>query len=760
MHSEKMVEMQQINQHFYDDTLHILPTFLRVEEEIESLLDHSEDRVIFGRKIVTFPQLFDLIYEEIPTEKTVLSLPGQRVLIERVLDTLYRDKPDGYFTPLINSKSLSKTLINILNNLKVNNINCVEFSELVKRCGSGNSKKLEEVSCVYRHYQMELSKSGLADGSDVNWAVKDFVSNHKNEISYLKGIHQLIIEDIYDFTPVQFDLIVALAQRIEHTTVIIPYDHDRSDIFGFVERTIKKFESLWELNRDMNLDFKPQRGDPEGVVSKIAQRYLENSSQITHEPLDVSNEVILIESAGIYREAEAIGKEIRKLLDGGAKPSTIGVLFEDLPLYGEMIEDVFRRFKIPLYFRRGRPLLSSSVAKTILSVFELLDTNFERDTFLKIVRSNYVDFLKGENPLLQEKMELFLLNAGIIDDRDNSWESKLSRLVEKKRVKKGPNPSDGKQNGVEVVTEYQLTKQLREGVLWFKGEVGAMKAKKTLDHFCRTLKRLIRLMGIQKRIVCCEDENVLQRDADALKKIDQILDSIPVLAQRLRMQDEVVSYTYFRKLLLKFMEESFILAGRESDHGVKVLNLYESRGLAFDYLFLGGCAEDTSFGKKFEDPIFTDEDKVQFNHASGKKIFLLKDEEWEEEPLLFYLGLSSSRKRLYLSYSHMDSQGRTVLPSFYLLELKRLLNAAAGTVLKSDKGLVIPPFRECCENEELINRLTLSLWQKGGGDGPEGERDWPAEKEVLVPALFGQKQVASLALVSDCHGTNRDQGGP
>jgi ATP-dependent helicase/DNAse subunit B len=282
-----------------------------------------------------------------------------------------------------------------------------------------------------------------------------------------------------------------------------------------------------------------------------------------------------------------------------------------------------------------------------------------------------------------------------------------------------------------------MIRQLRDRVLWFKSEIELLKQKTTLERFCRTVKRLIRVLGIQKGIMCWDDENVLQRDAASLRKIEQILDAIPVLARRLKMQDERVSYTYFRSLLLKFMEESFILAGREADHGVKVLNLYESRGLTFDYLFLGGCAEDTSPGKRYEDPIFTDEDKVQFNHTAGKKIFLLKDEEWEEEPLLFYLGLSCSRKRLYLSYSHMDSQGRTVLPSFYLLELKRLLNTAADSILKSDRGLVIPPFSECCEKEELINRLTLSLWRQGE-DGPEEGRGNTEEEEALVPALFNQ----------------------
>ena len=410
------------------------------------------------------------------------------------------------------------------------------------------------------------------------------------------------------------------------------------------------------------------------------------------------------------------------------------MLFKDLSLYSEMVEDVFQRFKIPLYFRRGRPLLSGTVAKTILSIFQLLDTNFERDTFLKIVQSNYVDCWDGEHPLLREKVEWFILRAGIIDDRDNAWDRKLSRLMERTRDKRGQGPCGEGGNAAEVLTEYEMVKRLRDRVLWVKKELEVFRENTTIERFCDTLKRLICVLGMRKAIMCCNDEDIVKRDCATLKKIEQILDAVVSLAKGLDIRDEIVTYRYFRNLLLKFMEESFILAGREADHGVKVLNFYESRGLTFDYLFLGGCAEDSSPGKGWEDPFITDEDKAQFNHTAGKKIFLLKDEEWEEEPLLFYLGLSCARKRLYLSYSQMDAQGRTLLPSFYLNELRRLLGTEAGTVLKSDRGLVIPYFSECYEEEEMVNRLTLSLWRTFGDDTELVEDN--GSEHVLTPALF------------------------
>ena len=181
-----------------DDTLHILPTFLRVEEEMRSALDASPRDVLFGRKIFTFPQLIARIYEEIPGVHTILSPPGQLVLIENIVHRCYKNRDDGYFMPLIAAKSLSSALINIIKNLKSNEISYDKFDEIAGRWEGGEKSKLADLAVFYRHYQMSLKRFKLVDVSDVNWAVKHFVADKKREVSLLKGVHKLIIEDIYD----------------------------------------------------------------------------------------------------------------------------------------------------------------------------------------------------------------------------------------------------------------------------------------------------------------------------------------------------------------------------------------------------------------------------------------------------------------------------------------------------------------------------------------------------------------------------------
>ncbi len=719
-----------------DDTLHILPAFLRVEEEMASALDESECGVIFGKKIFTFPQLIERIYEEIQSHKTILSPAGQLVLIERVVEKIYKNKEDGYFKPLINSNTFGKTLNNLINILKSYDMSSVIFESIVKKWKGKDKERLRELAGIYRYYQVKLKEFELIDYSDMNIAVRDFVANQGNEISFLKGVHNLKVEDIYDFTPVQFDLVIALASRIEHTKIIIPYDHDRDDIFSYVEKTIRKFESLWELNIDIDLDFKPQRNNSQGKLGEITKNYFRQGSATEGmEPVNIKDELILIETTGIYQEAEEIGKEIRKLLDEGVKPGGIGVLFRDLSLYSEMIEDVFQRFKIPMYFRRGRPLLSNNVMKTILSIFEVLNNNFERNTFLKIIRSNYIDFWAGEDPIAGERMESYILRAGIIDDRGNGWEGKLTRLIE--RIDRKIKSSGEEAGNSDARLESDEVKRLKNRVLYVKREIEAFRKKNTIGGFIDILKRLVQDLGMPRKVMCCEDEGILKRDSASLKKFDEVLLELNANVKQLFLEDESATYRYFCNLLMKFMEESFILSGREFVHGVKVLNLYESRGLTFDYLFLGGLMEDSSPGRMWQDPLFKDEDKAQFNHLARKKVFLLMDEKWEEDPLLFYLGLSCARKRLYLSYGQIDAKGRTVLPSLYLDEVMRLVDKKDGFVFGAARGIVVPQLEECFEKEEIENRLAFTIWRPSFNDEEKGGNDKKRE-EILTASVFNQ----------------------
>ena len=81
-----------------------------------------------------------------------------------------------------------------------------------------------------------------------------------------------------------------------------------------------------------------------------------------------------------------------------------------------------------------------------------------------------------------------------------------------------------------------MAKRLRDRVLWLKREIEVFRENTTIEEFCDALKRLIHVLGVQRAIMCCDDDDVVKRDCASLKNIEQILDA---LRGRIRkLQDE------------------------------------------------------------------------------------------------------------------------------------------------------------------------------------------------------------------------------
>jgi ATP-dependent helicase/DNAse subunit B len=113
------------------------------------------------------------------------------------------------------------------------------------------------------------------------------------------------------------------------------------------------------------------------------------------------------------------------------------------------------------------------------------------------------------------------------------------------------------------------------------------------------------------------------------------------------------------------------------------------------------------------------------------------EEKQEEEPLLFYLGITCAQKRLYLSFSQVDAKGRMVLPSLYLNELMRLVKKEDGFTSIAARGLIVPQLEDCFEKEEIENRLSYTIW-RSSFDDEEKEASDGIEERALTASIFNQ----------------------
>ena len=73
----------------------------------------------------------------------------------------------------------------------------------------------------------------------------------------------------------------------------------------------------------------------------------------------------------------------------------------------------------------------------------------------------------------------------------------------------------------EVPTEWEMAKRLRDRVLWLKREIEVFRENTTIEGFCDALKRLIHVLGVQRAIMCCDDDDVVKRDCASLRKLSR-----------------------------------------------------------------------------------------------------------------------------------------------------------------------------------------------------------------------------------------------
>jgi len=146
-------------------------------------------------------------------------------------------------------------------------------------------------------------------------------------------------------------------------------------------------------------------------------------------------------SVGIYGEVEDLARRIvyaTRRSDNPVCPQDICFTARSIGKYSDAIIDVFKRFKIPYYFRRGLPIMSIAVVNAILGLLNL-STSRKRDVFCALLESPWLDW-KGvlgpeENRIIQpSELADAIRRSGIepVIEDERQLESRLKTFFEGK----------------------------------------------------------------------------------------------------------------------------------------------------------------------------------------------------------------------------------------------------------------------------------------------------------------------------------------
>ncbi len=326
----------------------ILPSGLAVNRERRKLLEEARDGVIIEPRIYTFERLSEKIASEIELEGRPLSNLGRAMIFQQILEKneYTRGWPGRPGFP-----GLRRRLLDVLDYLKEGGLSVPEFLTLTN---DFKAKKMwAGLAALYSDYERIIKEKQLVDRAGIRKSILEALGGEQ-VLGVLAGIERIMVRDFYFLTPFQIRMIKAFSLMFKRVEVhlncpewVLGLDfaqvENPANPFYEILALAKDIESLGTESAGLNLQFSTGNGKASAPLSWIKENLFNPTPDQDGFP-EINGHIQILAAPGRYAEVEAIGRSVFELLEQGIVPDNIAVAFNDLSAYGQLVEDVFRRF--------------------------------------------------------------------------------------------------------------------------------------------------------------------------------------------------------------------------------------------------------------------------------------------------------------------------------------------------------------------------------------------------------------------------------
>jgi len=579
-----------------------------------------------GSRIFTFDNLVNLVVEDI----NELSHTGKNYLLRDIVDNLDLK----YFQPIKKYSGFYSILSSFISELKQGQIMPNAFLQKLQKKGINNKDK--ELSYIYSAYQKKLNKLNIYDHEGKFWQAQKILETAQPK--FLSNCKLLLVDGFQNFNPTELNLIDTLAIYIEKVIITLTLDKNnpQPEIFGTTAKTYIKIKETFNNIEEM---FLPK--------IKIKQK-----------------KTVVIACPGQEREAEEIAKKIKKaLVENNARPADIVVIFRTLADYREIISTEFKRHGIPYSISESSLLKESPAVKCIMGIFDIIQSNWSRESVFNFLKSNYIEHKKSIDI---DHIEQTCKEAGIIDGKD-TYLSRLSPGLEKDYIEQF----------------ISVTQKMEE------------------NPGIPVLRELINYFGIASRIAASPDYKLLKQEISAYTKFIEGLEELK--------QNKFSNINAFYKYLRMMIDTTKYFLMHPDTNTVQLIDAHRARGLSFPIVFIGGLLEDRFPKQIKEESFYRDKERAEFRSV-GINIEDAKEKQ-KEELFLFYTAVHTAEEQLYLTYPVKDIKGKEELPSHYIDMTKSIINTDLE-YQKVHASDIIPQADSLYTRDYLFPGIILNIWKE------------------------------------------------
>ena len=347
-------------------------------------LSQPQGKALFRVETLLFEKLYTLLLELAGEAQQLISMPIRLALIRQLLHRLQREKQLQHFQAIAQKPGLTKQVLHFIDELKQHRVSPERFAECALNA------KDRELALVYREYQEYLREHRLIDRDGAGWLALAVLEKRAS----FADIPLFLVDGFDHFTPLQAELIAAVAAQVGHTLVTLPslsdVDSGRSDSqvrrYQLAEERLRcafKKQGL-RLSAACTPVIKPP-GRPVSLQHLANQLFRLSPARAI-----VDRHIHFLEASTPAQEIRGVLRRVkRQLLSGEARPDEIALILASTEEYLPYMEPIAREFAIPIQIHIGRPLLTNPAIDALLRCARLADGQFTRRELLEALQSPY-----------------------------------------------------------------------------------------------------------------------------------------------------------------------------------------------------------------------------------------------------------------------------------------------------------------------------------------------------------------------------------
>jgi len=671
------------------------------------LLDHKISGLLCAR-IMTFKRVIELVLEIARYPASAITDVGRFLLLKDIVKKMDEAGELVFFKGVAGFPGLLEVAGQLIRELKLCEVTPEQFSDALDR--KGCTTRDGEIAAIYSTYQRELHERALYDTEGGYWIATEILRTRG--APELQDLVLVVVDGFHSFTSAELTVVEELSKFVPRVLFTLDYDDapDRRNLFAAPARTLLALRQRFPDIKETVLE----AHDADTPLAALECGLFRDRASGSPLRIPALGKIQVVEAPSELREVEEIAREAKRLVfECGHEPDDIAVIFRTLDVYAPLVRDTFDAYGLPYRIGRAEPLSRDPAVKTVLNAIAVLEEDWERDSVIRFIKSNYVGFGADWSELLPDWVERWARSTGILRKRDQ-W---LRRIKTKKRAlelqKDFSDADEPLSENDRLAAEQTRRNELAEitEVLRFVQELGKLldivPDEGTIADFTVAVREVLRRLGVKDAILCAETPELITRDLRAYARFLEILGEMEQIDRRQDKHELAQFCTNLRHVL----DREHQVQPRVAEGKISVLNIDDARHYRFPVVFVGGLVEKVFPRHHGQDPLYDDSAR---RSLAGHGVHLQeRGTKNAEEMFLFYAAVTRATDRLCLTYPVTDAKGQSRMRSFYLDEVLDLLEPAAqrNEMLYSEP---VPEPGSVWNTSDLGLWLFNALWTRDG----------------------------------------------